>query len=119
MALSSIAFTERAGRAASGEISPMNRLQIQLGFVLILLALCTGFGMPLFMNPRLGLAAHIVGITGGLVLIVLGALAGSFALGSRAAAVIQETRPRWRSPGVIMRSDVLHSGDWRSRACTL
>lgn len=66
----------------------MNRLQIQLGFVLILLALCTGFFMPLFASPRLGLAAHTVGITGGLVLIVLGALATAFALGRRAAAVM-------------------------------
>lgn len=66
----------------------MNRLQIQLGFVLILLALFTGFGVPLFTSPRLGLAAHVAGITGGLVLIVLGALAGSFALGARAAAVM-------------------------------
>jgi hydroxylaminobenzene mutase len=66
----------------------MNRLQIQLGFVLILLALFTGFGMPLFTNPRLGLAAHVVGITGGLILIVLGALAGSFVLGARTAAIM-------------------------------
>src|SRR5688572_13296699 len=69
----------------------MNRLQVQLGFVLILLALVTGFGLPLFANPRLGLAAHVVGITGGLVLIALGALAGSFVLGRRAAAVMMWT----------------------------
>lgn len=69
----------------------MNRLQVQLGFVLILLALLSGFGMPLFVNPRLGLAAHIVGITGGLVLIALGALASVFALGPRAAAVMMWT----------------------------
>lgn len=66
----------------------MNRLQIQLGFVLILLALVTGFGMPLFISPRLGLAAHVVGITGGLVLIALGALAPAFVLGRRATAVM-------------------------------
>ena len=66
----------------------MNRLQIQLGFVLILVALFTGFGMPLYVNTRLGLAAHIVGITGGLVLIALGALAPSFALGRRASKVM-------------------------------
>jgi (hydroxyamino)benzene mutase len=66
----------------------MNRRQIQLGFVLILLALLTGFGMPLFVSPRLGLAAHTVGITGGLVLIAIGALAGSFVLGARASAVM-------------------------------
>lgn len=66
----------------------MNRLQIQLGFVLILLGLVTGFGMPVFVNARLGLAAHTVGITGGLVLIALGALASSFRLGRRTAAVM-------------------------------
>ena len=69
----------------------VNRLQIQLGFILILLALCSGFGMPFFVNPRLGLAAHVVGITGGLVLIAIGALAGSFALGRRAAKVMMGT----------------------------
>lgn len=67
----------------------MNRLQVQLGFVLILLALVTGLGQPLFKSPRLGLAAHTVGIMGGLVLIAIGALAGSFALGYRAAAVMR------------------------------
>jgi (hydroxyamino)benzene mutase len=66
----------------------MNRLQIQLGFALIFLALVTGFGMPFFTSPRLGLAAHTVGITGGLVLIALGALAARFALGRRASAVM-------------------------------
>jgi len=66
----------------------MNRRQIQVGFVLILLALFTGFGMPLYVNPRLGLAAHIVGVTGGLVLIALGALAGAFALGRRSTSVM-------------------------------
>ncbi|HYC61667.1 MAG TPA: hydrogenase [Thermoanaerobaculia bacterium] len=69
----------------------MNRLQIQLGFILILLALLTPFGMPLFVNTRLGLASHIVGITGGLVLIALGALSASFALGARSAAVMMAT----------------------------
>ena len=58
----------------------MNRRQIQLGFVLILVALFTGLGLPLFTNPRLGLAAHLAGISGGLVLVAVGALAGSFKL---------------------------------------
>ena len=69
----------------------MNRLQIQLGFVLILLALFTGFAIPSFTSPRLGLAAHNVGIMSGLVLIALGALAPVFNLGSRAAAVMMGT----------------------------
>src|SRR5690349_10157917 len=63
----------------------MNRRQIQLGFVLILFALATGFFQPLYRSPRLGLAAHTVGITGGLVLIALGALADKFLLGVRAS----------------------------------
>ena len=67
----------------------MNRLQIQLGFVLILLALLTGLGMPLFTNTRLGLAAHTAGITGGLVLIAIGALANAFLLGARSAKVMR------------------------------
>lgn len=66
----------------------MNRFQIQLGFVLVLLALFTGFAIPELTSPRLGLAAHIVGIFGGLVLIALGALAPAFALGRRASAVM-------------------------------
>ncbi|HYC90423.1 MAG TPA: hypothetical protein VEO54_14495 [Thermoanaerobaculia bacterium] len=66
----------------------MNRLQIQLGFGLILLSLLGGFAMPLFRNPRLGLTAHVVGVMGGLVLIAVGALAASFALRPRASAVM-------------------------------
>lgn len=66
----------------------MNRLQVRLGFGLMLLALFTGLAIPEFRNPRLGLAAHNVGIIGGLVLIAFGALSSSFALGPRASAVM-------------------------------
>ena len=66
----------------------MNRLQVQLGFILILLALLTGPAVPVVASPRLALAAHTVGILGGLVLIAIGALAESFALGTRAAAIM-------------------------------
>jgi hydroxylaminobenzene mutase len=66
----------------------MNRLQMQQGFVLILLALVTGLFVQLLANPRLGLASHIVGITGGLVLIVFGAVASAFQLSARASAVM-------------------------------
>ena len=69
----------------------MNRLQVQLGFILILLALLTGPVIPFALSPRLALAAHTVGVLGGLVLIALGALAGAFALGPRAAAVMMWT----------------------------
>lgn len=67
----------------------MHRFQIQLGFVLLLIALLTGLGVPFFPVPRLGLAAHLAGITGGLVLIAVGALASAFTLGARAAAVMR------------------------------
>jgi hydroxylaminobenzene mutase len=66
----------------------MNRFQVRLGFTLILLALLTGPVVPLVVSPRLALAAHTVGVLGGLVLIALGALARSFALGPRAAAIM-------------------------------
>lgn len=66
----------------------VNRPLIQLGFILILLALFTGLAVPAFANPRLGLAAHVAGITSALVLIAIGALASSFALGARSRTVM-------------------------------
>ena len=69
----------------------MNRLVIQLGFVLILVGLFTGFAIPQLANPRLGLAAHTVAVTGGLILIAFGALARFFALGKRAASVMMSS----------------------------
>ncbi|MGZ5445793.1 MAG: hydrogenase [Thermoanaerobaculia bacterium] len=69
----------------------MNRRQIQLGFVLILLGLFTGFAIPELKSPRLALAAHNVAIMSGLILIALGALARSFTLGARGMAVMMWT----------------------------
>jgi (hydroxyamino)benzene mutase len=66
----------------------MNRRMMQLGFGLILLALLTGLLIPAAPNPRLALAAHTVGIVGGLALIAVGALASVFVLGSRASTVL-------------------------------
>ena len=66
----------------------MNRRQIQLGFVLILLGLFTGLAIPELKSPRLGVGAHTVAILSGLVLIILGALARSFTLGARASAIM-------------------------------
>lgn len=67
----------------------MHRLQIQLGFVLLLLSLMTGLAVPAFPVPRLGLAAHLAGITGALVVIAVGALAGFFTLGARSARIMR------------------------------
>jgi hydroxylaminobenzene mutase len=69
----------------------MNRRQIQLGFVLILLGLLTGLGTPVFANARLGLSAHMAALMGGLVLIALGALNGLFALSTRKILVMHWT----------------------------
>lgn len=66
----------------------MNRKQIQLGFILILIALLTGLGMPVYANTRLALSAHTAGLMGGLVLIALGTLHARFNLGARAKSVM-------------------------------
>lgn len=66
----------------------MNRQQIQLGLILILIALLTGLGQPVFANPRLGLSAHLAGLMGGLVLIALGSLHAYFDLGTRAKGLM-------------------------------
>ena len=66
----------------------IDRVQLRLGFVLILLALLTGLTFPFLATPRLGLSAHLAGISGGLVLIALGMLAGTFELGARARRVM-------------------------------
>jgi (hydroxyamino)benzene mutase len=66
----------------------MNRRMMQLGFGLILLALVTGLAIPAAPNPRLALAAHTVGLLGGLVLVVVGMLAGTFVLGAGASTVL-------------------------------
>jgi (hydroxyamino)benzene mutase len=65
----------------------MNRRMMQLGFGLILLALLTAFAIPAAPNPRMVLAAHTVGILGGLALVVVGMLASTFVLGARTSSV--------------------------------
>lgn len=45
---------------------------IRAGFVLFILALLTGFLIPVLLNQRMTLAAHVTGVMNALVLIVLG-----------------------------------------------
>src|SRR5262245_5734813 len=45
---------------------------IRAGFVLLTLAILTGFAIPFFLNPRMALAAHITTLINALILIVLG-----------------------------------------------
>ena len=46
---------------------------IAAGAVLFLFGLLTGFVVPIFVNPRMGLASHLEGIMNGTFLIALGA----------------------------------------------
>jgi (hydroxyamino)benzene mutase len=62
----------------------MDRTLLRLGFVLILMALLTGFAMPTFVNARLGLTAHIVGLLGGMLLLLIGLVSSALALERRA-----------------------------------
>jgi (hydroxyamino)benzene mutase len=62
-------------RRATGrqvETTGMDRLVIRQGFVLILLALLGGVLAPFMVNPRLGVGAHTLGMSGGMVLILIG-----------------------------------------------
>ena len=48
------------------------RRLIQLGVLLFLLGLLTGFVSPSLANPRLGLTSHLEGLLNGMFLVVLG-----------------------------------------------
>jgi hydroxylaminobenzene mutase len=52
----------------------MQDLLFALGLILFLLGLLTGMAIPALKNPRMGLAAHMVGMTNGPFLIVVGLL---------------------------------------------
>ena len=60
------------------------RRLLRFGVVLVLLALLIGLAIPALAVPRLGVAAHVNGVLGGLALIVLGLLWPHLQLGSRA-----------------------------------
>lgn len=52
------------------------RRYVAAGVVLFLLGLLTGFVIPQFTNPRMGLASHLEGVMNGTFLIALGAAWG-------------------------------------------
>ena len=54
--------------------SSEGRRMLQLGILLLLFGLLVGFAVPLFAAPRLGLTAHVLGVTQGILLIVIGLL---------------------------------------------
>lgn len=48
-----------------------NRVLLRAGFLLVLLAFLTGALIPRFLNPRMGVSAHVTGVLNGLLLIGL------------------------------------------------
>jgi (hydroxyamino)benzene mutase len=62
-------------------LGEIGRRLLLLGFVLVLLALVCALFIPLYANPRTGLAAHNIGITSGLLLIAVGLVFPGLALG--------------------------------------
>lgn len=59
----------------------------QLGIILFLMGLLTGFLLPLMENARMGLSSHLEGIMNGLVLIVLGVIWPKLRLGRTAERI--------------------------------
>jgi (hydroxyamino)benzene mutase len=50
----------------------LKRRLLQLGILLFLFGLFTGFAIPAFTNPRMGLSSHLEGVMNGIFLIALG-----------------------------------------------
>ena len=63
-----------------------NRL-LQCGVTLFLLGLLTGFAVPAFANPRMGLASHVEAVMNGLFLVALGLIWPRLVLSPRLLAV--------------------------------
>ena len=55
-------------------MSDIQKTYFVIGLILFLLGLLTGFAVPALKNPRMGVAAHMVGMTNGPFLIVVGLL---------------------------------------------
>lgn len=62
-----------------------DRRLLQLGMVLFLLGLLTGFAVPATANPRMALASHLEGVLNGMFLMVLGSFWHRLTLAPRAA----------------------------------
>lgn len=59
---------------------------LRAGTILFLLGLLTGFGVPFYANPRMGLTSHLEGVLNGMFLLVLGLLVERLRLSARALA---------------------------------
>jgi hydroxylaminobenzene mutase len=56
---------------------------IRAGFVLIMLALLTGFAVPAFLNQKMAVAAHLTGVMNALLLMALGLAWGILVMSPR------------------------------------
>lgn len=62
------------------EIRKPELVLVRAGFLLLTLALLTGFAIPAFLNQRMALAAHLTGVMNALILMVLGLAWGFLAV---------------------------------------
>ncbi|MFO7529453.1 MAG: hypothetical protein R6W86_11695 [Marinobacter sp.] len=68
-------------------VTNRERRLYQLGIILFLMGLLTGFLLPLMENARMGLSSHLEGIMNGVVLIVLGVIWPKLRLGRTAERI--------------------------------
>lgn len=69
-------------------MAPVSSTLCFMGALLFLLGLLTGFGIPAFRSPRIGLSAHLAAIESGLALIAFGLLMPHLAMGAGWAGAI-------------------------------
>ncbi len=67
----------------------MNNSIIRYGFILILLGLAAGFLGPMAKVPSLLVSSHMIGLTGGILLIALGAVWSRFTLSDRSKSILK------------------------------
>ena len=67
----------------------VNRSLVRAGFLLVLLGLITGLAVQLFLNPRMGLSAHLEGVLNGLLLVLVGLAWPHFHLPGRQARALE------------------------------
>ena len=67
--------------------SQTSRRLLQLGIFLFLLGLLTGFAVPAFSSPRIGLSNHLGGVMNGMFLIALGLIWPRLRLSQRISSV--------------------------------
>ena len=61
---------------------------LQLGVLLFLFGLITGFATPVAANPRMALTSHLEGVLNGMFLLIIGLLWPRLAIGPRSAGLV-------------------------------